>query len=119
MKNSLPSSTSVLQITPIVPSAGDTCGVDVDECESAPCQHGSECQDLLNAYVCQCLPGYRGTNCEVDINECQEGNLQCQNGGSCIDKVTNAPVYKEHPQLWISVGGKTWPKTVLKLTTMC
>lgn len=33
----------------------------------------------------QCMPGYTGQNCEIEINECQ--SHPCQNGGSCIDLV--------------------------------
>lgn len=33
----------------------------------------------------QCMPGYTGQNCEMEINECQ--SHPCQNGGSCIDLV--------------------------------
>ena len=27
-------------------------------------------QDRVNGYYCECLDGYTGTNCEVEINEC-------------------------------------------------
>lgn len=33
----------------------------------------------------QCMPGYTGKNCEIEINECQ--SHPCQNGGTCIDLV--------------------------------
>lgn len=33
----------------------------------------------------QCMPGYTGQNCEIEINECQ--SHPCQNGGTCIDLV--------------------------------
>ncbi|XP_014677225.1 PREDICTED: fibropellin-1-like [Priapulus caudatus] len=65
-------------------------GVDIDECASAPCRHGGAClqrSDLAlygtgrpgfvayshataGGYVCECVPGTRGVNCEVNIDEC-------------------------------------------------
>lgn len=50
-----------------------------------PCQHGGICIDGLNSYVCNCMPGYTGTNCETNIDDCVAD--PCRNGGSCIDLV--------------------------------
>ena len=57
---------------------GHHCGVDVDECESDPCQHGSKCVDLVNAYSCECLAGWEGHHCQNNVM-CVEN--PCQNGG--------------------------------------
>ena len=38
---------------------------DIDECASSPCQNGGTCIDSLNAYTCNCIPGYEGDNCEI------------------------------------------------------
>lgn len=38
--------------------------VDIDECQSTPCIHGS-CSDGVNTYTCTCDPGYTGANCET------------------------------------------------------
>ncbi|XP_061173563.1 fibropellin-1-like [Saccostrea echinata] len=37
---------------------------DMDECASSPCVHGS-CTDGVTGFVCSCLSGYTGINCEV------------------------------------------------------
>ncbi|XP_010874503.2 protein crumbs homolog 2 [Esox lucius] len=63
--------------------AGESCERNVDECESAPCQNGGSCEDLVNSYECACRPGFTGVHCEVDIDECESD--PCQNGGSCVD----------------------------------
>ena len=85
-------------------------GVEVNECESEPCQNGGECVDLLNGFECECRDGYVGDQCEIgrntkaigvmveytsvqsicsflcpDVDEC--GSSPCDNGGTCVDQV--------------------------------
>ena len=43
--------------------AGDRCEVDVDDCAVQPCAHGGACVDRVNAFTCQCTPGYQGATC--------------------------------------------------------
>ena len=40
--------------------------------------------DKVNGFVCTCKPGYTGTLCEVEIDECASN--PCVNG-ECEDKV--------------------------------
>ena len=38
---------------------------DINECSSTPCQNGGSCTDGVNEYMCACLAGYEGDNCET------------------------------------------------------
>jgi len=39
---------------------------DVDDCSGSPCLNGGTCKDGMNSYTCVCVPGYSGTDCEID-----------------------------------------------------
>lgn len=41
--------------------------------------------DGINRYTCQCVPGYTGIHCEININDCASD--PCANGGVCMDLV--------------------------------
>ncbi|XP_072018651.1 low-density lipoprotein receptor-related protein 6-like [Amphiura filiformis] len=51
-------------------------------CSSNACENGSRCRQLPSGYQCACLPGYTGTYCEINIDECSSN--PCING-QCID----------------------------------
>ncbi|XP_043914307.1 protein crumbs homolog 1-like [Protopterus annectens] len=63
---------------------GRLCNLNIDECNSNPCLHGS-CTDLVANYECKCDKGYTGRNCEVNADDCLEN--QCKNGATCIDDI--------------------------------
>ena len=50
-----------------------------------PCRNGATCIDGVNSYTCNCSPGYEGTDCETDIDDC--ASTPCLNGGACVDGV--------------------------------
>uniref|UniRef100_A0A4W3IZN4 Crumbs cell polarity complex component 2 n=1 Tax=Callorhinchus milii TaxID=7868 RepID=A0A4W3IZN4_CALMI len=77
----LPTST----LRPLCGALPDT--VEIDECESAPCQHGATCEDYVAFYNCTCTVGYQGLNCEVDIDEC--ASSPCVNTGVCVDGINS------------------------------
>ena len=37
--------------------AGLTCNIEIDECQSNPCQFGGVCMDKVGKFQCQCTPG--------------------------------------------------------------
>ena len=39
---------------------GSLCEMDVDECDSDPCQSGATCFNRPGAYLCECRPGWTG-----------------------------------------------------------
>ena len=57
--------------------------IDLRPCERrSPCQNGATCRnDGRGGYTCSCPPGYEGTNCQSEVNECLPN--PCQNQGTC------------------------------------
>ena len=37
--------------------------LDIDDCESVPCENGGTCEDGVNSYNCTCMPGFTGHDC--------------------------------------------------------
>lgn len=52
---------------------------------SNPCEHAGKCMNTDGAFYCECLKGYAGPRCEMDINECHSD--PCQNDATCLDKI--------------------------------
>lgn len=46
--------------------------------------HGCVSFPFHNRFLCSCPPGYYGSLCELDVNECE--TLPCLHGGSCFNK---------------------------------
>lgn len=55
-------------------------------CADQPCHVANtlNCSQNITAstYTCLCKTGWNGTNCNLDINECDESDF-CKNGGTC------------------------------------
>ncbi|XP_054464444.1 basement membrane-specific heparan sulfate proteoglycan core protein isoform X3 [Anoplopoma fimbria] len=59
--------------------------VDNSPCDRRPCLNGGHCMSSVEyEYQCLCKDGFEGERCEVVKDACQS-NLQCQNGGSCVN----------------------------------
>ncbi|KAK0403298.1 hypothetical protein QR680_016845 [Steinernema hermaphroditum] len=53
-----------------------------------PCKNGASCRDLFNLRKCECLPGFEGDLCEVNVDECALLGLDaCGSHGVCIDSI--------------------------------
>ncbi|XP_002738338.3 slit homolog 2 protein [Saccoglossus kowalevskii] len=51
-------------------------------CLAEPCLNDGECHNGEYAgYICKCASGFKGQNCEEEINECD--NEPCKNGATC------------------------------------
>ncbi|XP_022105685.1 fibropellin-1-like isoform X2 [Acanthaster planci] len=48
--------------------SGGPCDVDINGCQSQPCQHKALCIDDIDGYQCVCLPGYTGVHCEIELS---------------------------------------------------
>ena len=38
--------------------------LDINECESNPCENGGTCTDMEDGYSCACESGFTGSECE-------------------------------------------------------
>ena len=47
--------------------------------------NGATCTDGVDSYICNCVAGYEGKLCQVNIDDCSPN--PCQNGGTCIDGI--------------------------------
>ncbi|MBL9040295.1 MAG: right-handed parallel beta-helix repeat-containing protein [Myxococcales bacterium] len=57
----------------------------VDPCLYIQCANDSTCRVDGSNVTCDCLPGFTGQRCEVNIDDCPAN--ACENGGVCVDQV--------------------------------
>ncbi|XP_022091526.1 sushi, von Willebrand factor type A, EGF and pentraxin domain-containing protein 1-like [Acanthaster planci] len=65
-------------------TSGEEC-IEIDACESSPCQNGAVCNNDRGTFNCLCMTGFTGTTCEIDIDECW--SQPCLFNGTCVDNV--------------------------------
>uniref|UniRef100_A0A665WAB6 Neurogenic locus notch homolog protein 2-like n=1 Tax=Echeneis naucrates TaxID=173247 RepID=A0A665WAB6_ECHNA len=58
-----------------------------DACISSPCREGSLCDTnpISGMFNCNCPPGYVGSTCNIDRDECSIGTNPCEHGGQCVN----------------------------------
>jgi len=57
-----------------------------DNCSPSPCENGSTCENTAGGYACTCVPGYVGTDCETEIDECASNPCVY---GQCLDGINS------------------------------
>uniref|UniRef100_A0A7M5URS7 EGF-like domain-containing protein n=1 Tax=Clytia hemisphaerica TaxID=252671 RepID=A0A7M5URS7_9CNID len=68
---------------------GQLCELKLDLCRhSQYCitKHAISCVDRGDNVTCTCADGWSGSNCGVNIDECEEN--KCVNNGQCVDEVS-------------------------------
>lgn len=56
----------------------------VDVCDATTCSNEGTCMNTVDSFVCECLPGFTGSRCEVDL--CAVSS-PCLNNGVCYVEV--------------------------------
>ena len=64
---------------------GAECDVDIDECQSIPCQNNASCENLVGDYSCTCPDQYRGKDCEYNEQIPQCSPNPCPRGLTCAE----------------------------------
>ena len=62
---------------------GDSCQLNVDDCEGVNCSGQGSCLDGTNNYTCICDSGFSGQNCEVKLMQDICANVECSEGTHC------------------------------------
>ncbi|MCP4608275.1 MAG: SUMF1/EgtB/PvdO family nonheme iron enzyme [Planctomycetes bacterium] len=55
----------------------------IADCSPNLCQNAGICTDGVNSYTCECIVGYTGEFCQINIDDCDPN--PCQHNGTCTD----------------------------------
>ena len=98
--------------------------LDVDDCMPNPCENDGNCTDGVNEYLCACVPGYTGADCETGQHCCKL--TYKMNASSNVDKCIfqtlstgnhcNVSQHNNLYNMWINAYFKF---LVLKIIAMC
>ena len=39
--------------------------LEINKCDSNPCENGATCENKVNAFKCKCTSNYEGKRCEI------------------------------------------------------
>jgi hypothetical protein len=56
---------------------GNTCEIDINECDSSPCANGGWCVDSIDAYACNCVAGFSDEHCGGEVEMCSSAEDDC------------------------------------------
>ncbi|CAH1240008.1 SVEP1 [Branchiostoma lanceolatum] len=59
--------------------------VELDYCQSSPCQNGGSCSMQGSEFICLCPAGFEGDMCDVNVDEC--ASMPCYSLATCLDRV--------------------------------
>lgn len=61
------------------------CFQEENKCHPNPCRNGGICTEANGAYICTCMEGYKGINCEgIFLFSCLNNNLNdCKSNAYC------------------------------------
>eukprot|EP00058_Branchiostoma_floridae_P028490 XP_002613981.1 hypothetical protein BRAFLDRAFT_118457 [Branchiostoma floridae] len=59
--------------------------VELDYCQSSPCQNGGSCTMQGSEFICLCPAGFEGDMCDVNVDEC--ASMPCYSLATCLDRV--------------------------------
>ena len=59
--------------------------------ECPPCKNNATCHDKHLTFNCTCLPGFKGTQCGENIDECHLESFKhhCSEDSTCVDGINN------------------------------
>ena len=59
----------------------------INPCDSSPCFNDGSCTPVGQFdFICQCVAGYTGPTCEVNIDDCCV-SATCPNNSMCVDRI--------------------------------